>query len=62
MAGYTKKIGAQFMYTRAAIDAVEEYCNTWPEVFEYLSANNTNSTCFETMIFGSEVRIILLKS
>lgn len=37
--GYTKKIDGVWYYTDAAIEAVGEYADNFPEVFDYLMSN-----------------------
>lgn len=48
------------MYSQQAIEAVELYCRTWPQIFEFLSSNAQNNMCFETMLFPNEVKYLFI--
>lgn len=45
------------MYSKRAIELVEQYCKQFPRVFEYIGANSLNEQIFETDLFNNEVTL-----
>ncbi|XP_037036647.1 5'-3' exoribonuclease 1 isoform X2 [Bradysia coprophila] len=54
--GYTKKVGNQFMYSKRAIELVEQYWQRFPDIFMYLGNNPLNDQLFESVLFQGKVR------